>query len=170
MVPFASEDAKSWVTTRKLPQKVRALPKASNSVAVGTRTYIVRWRSFDDTLELIKSRNETRVVCDIEQLIVSPAEMLRILGAKHLSIWGGLPTPAGISAALALPTRTPKRMVPHDRTRRVTPGQGTFGEGWPTSGQLIVTMVTSFANWRGIRPESKFWRIAGSLPHTDRRS
>jgi hypothetical protein len=41
---------------------------------------------FEDTLELIKGRNETRVIRDIAQLIVPPAEILAISGAKHLKI------------------------------------------------------------------------------------
>ncbi|KAF2245184.1 hypothetical protein BU26DRAFT_386315, partial [Trematosphaeria pertusa] len=41
---------------------------------------------FEDTLELIKGRNETRVIRDIAQLIVPPAEILAIRGAKHLKI------------------------------------------------------------------------------------
>jgi len=39
---------------------------------------------FEDTLESIKGRNETRVIRDIAQLIVPPAEILAIRGAKHL--------------------------------------------------------------------------------------
>jgi hypothetical protein len=41
---------------------------------------------FEDTLELIKGRNETRVIRDIAQLIVPSAEILAIRGAKHLKI------------------------------------------------------------------------------------
>lgn len=39
---------------------------------------------FEDTLESIKGRNETRVIRDTAQLIVPPAEILAIRGAKHL--------------------------------------------------------------------------------------
>ncbi len=39
---------------------------------------------FEITLESIKGRNETRVIRDIAQLIVPPAEILAIRGAKHL--------------------------------------------------------------------------------------
>ncbi|KAH8719381.1 hypothetical protein GQ44DRAFT_751630 [Phaeosphaeriaceae sp. PMI808] len=39
---------------------------------------------FEDTLESIKGRNETRLIRDIAQLIVPPAEILAIRGAKHL--------------------------------------------------------------------------------------
>lgn len=41
---------------------------------------------FEDTLELIRGRNETRVIRDIAQLIVPSAEILAIRGAKHLKI------------------------------------------------------------------------------------
>lgn len=41
---------------------------------------------FEDTLGLIRGRNETRVVRDIAQLIVPSAEILAIRGAKHLEI------------------------------------------------------------------------------------
>jgi hypothetical protein len=41
---------------------------------------------FEDTLESIKGRNEARVVRDIAQLIVPPAEILAIRGATHLKI------------------------------------------------------------------------------------
>lgn len=39
---------------------------------------------FEITLESIKDRNETRVIRDIAQLIVPPAEILAIRGSKHL--------------------------------------------------------------------------------------
>ncbi|KAF2182073.1 hypothetical protein K469DRAFT_740566 [Zopfia rhizophila CBS 207.26] len=41
---------------------------------------------FEDTLELIKGRNETRVIRDIALLIIPPAEILAIRGAKRLKI------------------------------------------------------------------------------------
>lgn len=41
---------------------------------------------FKDTLAAIKGRNETRVIRDISQLIVPPAEILAIRGAEHLKI------------------------------------------------------------------------------------
>lgn len=41
---------------------------------------------FKDTLEAIKGRNETRVIRDISQLIVPPAEILAIRGTEHLKI------------------------------------------------------------------------------------
>lgn len=41
---------------------------------------------FEDTLEAIKGRNETRVIRDIAQLIVPPAEILAIRGTEHLKI------------------------------------------------------------------------------------
>ncbi|KAF1999267.1 hypothetical protein P154DRAFT_554896 [Amniculicola lignicola CBS 123094] len=39
---------------------------------------------FEKVLESVKGRNETRVIRDIAQLIVPPAEPLAILGAEHL--------------------------------------------------------------------------------------
>ena len=39
---------------------------------------------FEKTLDMVKGRNETRVVRDIAQLIVPPAEILAARGAKHL--------------------------------------------------------------------------------------
>jgi hypothetical protein len=42
--------------------------------------------TFEDTLDSIKGRNETRVVRDIAQLIVPPAELLAIRGASHLKV------------------------------------------------------------------------------------
>lgn len=39
---------------------------------------------FERTCDMIKGRNETRVIRDIAQLIVPPAEMLALWGAKHL--------------------------------------------------------------------------------------
>ncbi|KAI1277744.1 hypothetical protein F5Y07DRAFT_407285 [Xylaria sp. FL0933] len=41
---------------------------------------------FEDTLALMKGRNETRVIRDIARLIVPPAENLAILGAEHPKI------------------------------------------------------------------------------------
>ncbi|KAF2763011.1 hypothetical protein EJ05DRAFT_23383 [Pseudovirgaria hyperparasitica] len=41
---------------------------------------------FEETLELIKGRNETRIIRDIAQLIVPPAELLAMRGSKHLKI------------------------------------------------------------------------------------
>lgn len=41
---------------------------------------------FEDILESIKGRNETRMIRDIARLIVPPAEILAIRGAKHLKI------------------------------------------------------------------------------------
>lgn len=42
--------------------------------------------TFEDTLDSVKGRNETRVVRDIAQLIVPPAEVLAIRGANHLKV------------------------------------------------------------------------------------
>ncbi|KAF1978851.1 hypothetical protein BU23DRAFT_586690 [Bimuria novae-zelandiae CBS 107.79] len=41
---------------------------------------------FEDTLDMIKGRNETRVIRDIAQLIVPPGEILAHRGAEHLKI------------------------------------------------------------------------------------
>lgn len=41
---------------------------------------------FEDTLNLIRGRNETRVIRDIAQLIVPSAEILAIRGSEHLKI------------------------------------------------------------------------------------
>jgi len=41
---------------------------------------------FEDTLESIKGRNETRIVRDIAQLIIPPAEILGIRGVEHVKI------------------------------------------------------------------------------------
>ncbi|CAG8982693.1 hypothetical protein HYALB_00000974 [Hymenoscyphus albidus] len=41
---------------------------------------------FEDTCEMVRNKNEARVVRDISPLIVPPAEVLAIRGAKHLKI------------------------------------------------------------------------------------
>jgi hypothetical protein len=41
---------------------------------------------FEDTLDMVKGRNETRVIRDIAQLVVPPGEILALRGAEHLKI------------------------------------------------------------------------------------
>ncbi|KAF2257936.1 hypothetical protein CC78DRAFT_556780 [Lojkania enalia] len=62
---------------------------------------------FEDTLESIKDRNETRVIRDIAQLIVPPTEILAIRGARHLSILRETPN-AGWNNAI--PFSGPQRL------------------------------------------------------------
>ncbi|EOA81597.1 uncharacterized protein SETTUDRAFT_174275 [Exserohilum turcica Et28A] len=66
--------AESKALCQKLLNSAQSLPKDT----------LFEDELFEDTLESIKGRNEARVIRDIAQLIVPPAEILAIRGAKHL--------------------------------------------------------------------------------------
>jgi hypothetical protein len=67
---------KSKELCQKLLKSTRSLPKDT----------FFEDDLFEEILESVKGRNESRVIRDIAQLIVPPAEILAIWGAKHLGI------------------------------------------------------------------------------------
>lgn len=68
--------AKSKVLCQKLLKSPQSPPKDT----------LFEDELFEDTLESIKGRNETRVIRDIAHLIVPPAEILAIRGSKQLKM------------------------------------------------------------------------------------
>ena len=68
------------ITSKELCQALRLSPQPPPTDT------LFEGDMFEKTLNLVKGRNETRVIRDIAQLIVPPAQILAIRGVKHLEM------------------------------------------------------------------------------------